>query len=329
VEVSISSFQVDDEWFAVGTVRDITERKRSEDRLNLTQNTVDKAALSIFWVDPESGYFIYANEAACSSIGYTREELLAMIVPEIDVGFFEKGSPSLLQVLDGNSQVETEGVYRTKDGRLLNVLLSIVLTELENRRIIAVFARDITEQKRAEEALTQSEERSRLILNSAGDGIFGVNTKGLVTFMNPNALKMLGFKEEELVGNQIHPIVHHHRSDGTEYPVEECPVLVSATQGATHHIEDEVLWRKDGTFFPVEYTSKPIIRDRKIAGAVVTFRDITDRLKSEQELKQKLEELEQFSELVVGREEKMIGLKEEINGLLVQLDREEKYEIVA
>ncbi len=328
VEVSISSFQVDDEWFAVGTVRDITERKRSEDRLNLTQNTVDKAALSIFWVDPETGYFVYANEAACSAIGYTREELLEMIVPEIDVGFYEEGSPSLLQVLDGKPQVETEGIYRTKDGRLLNVLLSIVLTELENRRIIAVFARDITEQKKAEEALTQSEERSRLILNSAGDGIFGVNTEGLVTFMNPNALKMLGFKEEELVGNQIHPIVHHHHSEGAEYPVEECPVLVSATQGATHHIEDEVLWRKDGSFFPAEYTSKPIIRDGKIAGAVVTFRDITDRLKAEQELKQKLDELEQFNLLVVGREEKMIGLKEEINDLLVKLGQEEKYEIV-
>jgi len=328
VELSISSFQVDDEWFAVGTVRNIAERKRSEDRLNLTQNTVDKAALNIFWVDPETGYFVYANEAACSSLGYTREELLEMIVPEIDVGFFEKESPSLLQVLDGNSQVDTEGVYRTKDGRLLNVLLSILLTELENRRIIAVFARDITEQKEAEKALTESEERNRLILNSAGDGIFGVNESALVTFVNPNALKMLGFKREELVGNQIHPIVHHTRADGTEYPTEECPVRISATRGATHHIEDEVLWRKDGSFFPVEYTSKPIIRDRKIAGAVVTFRDITDRLKAEQELKQRLEELEQFNRLVMGREEKMIGLKEEINGLLVQLGREERYKIV-
>ena len=328
VELSISSFQVDDEWFAVGTVRNITERKRSEDRLNLTQNTVDKAALGIFWIDPESGRFVYANEAACSTIGYTREELLEMIVPEIDVGFYEAESPSLLQVLEGDSQVETEGVYRTKDGRLLNVLLSIVLTELENRRIIAVFARDITEQKRAEAALTESEERSRLILNSAGDGIFGVNETGLLTFINPNALKMLGFKEDELVGNQIHPFVHHHRADGAEYPVEECPVHVSATLGATHHIDDEVMWRKDGSFFPVEYTSKPIIRDGKIAGAVVTFRDITDRLKAERELKQRLEELEQFNRLVMGREEKMIGLKEEINGLLVQLGREERYKIV-
>lgn len=146
--------------------------------------------------------------------------------------------------------------------------------------------------------------------------------------MNPNALKMLGFKEEELVGNQIHPIVYRSRADGTEYPAEECPVLVSATTGATHHIEDEVLWCKDGSFFPVEYTSKPIIRDRKIAGAVVTFRDITDRLKAEQELKQRLEELEQFNRLVMGREEKMIGLKEEINGLLVQLGQAEKYKIV-
>ncbi|MCP4575538.1 MAG: hypothetical protein GY846_04570, partial [Deltaproteobacteria bacterium] len=75
-------------------------------------------------------------------------------------------------------------------------------------------------------------------------------------------------------------------------------------------------------------TSKPIIRDRKITGAVVTFRDITDRLKDEQELKHRLEELEQFNRLVMGREEKMIGLKEEINGLLAQLGREERYKVV-
>ncbi len=327
-EVSVSSFQVDEEWFAVGTVRDITERKQSEDRLNLTQNTVDKAALSIFWVDPESGRFVYANEAACESLGYTREELLEMIVPEIDVGFYEEGSPSLLQVLKDKPQVETEGLYRTKDGRLLNVLLSITTNQLEDRRIIAVAAKDITEQKQAEEALLKSEERSRLILNSAGDGIFGVNETGVVTFMNPNALKMLGFKEDEMVGKSIHPLVHHHRADGTPYPMGECPVYLSATKGMTHHEADEVLWRKDGSSFPVEYTSKPIIRDQKIAGAVVTFRDITDRLKAEGELRQRLEELEQFNRLVTGREEKMIALKEEINELSEQLGREKKYKIV-
>jgi len=182
---------------AFAMVNDITERKQSEDRLRFTQTTVDKAALNIFWVDPETGMFTYANEAACSSMGYTREEFLGMHVLQIDTAFNEEKFAGLMEALEAHSYIETEGIHRTKGGRFLNISLSIVLTRMKDRRVIAIFAQDIT-----------------------------------------------------------------------------------------------------------------------------------DRLKAEKELKQNLEELEQFNQLVVGREEKMIGLKEEINNLLVQLGQAEKYEIV-
>jgi PAS domain S-box-containing protein len=309
-------------------VTDITERKQAEDRLKFTQTTVDKAALNIFWVDPETSEFTYANDAACSSLGYTREELMGMSVFQIDTEFNEEKFSGLMEVLQANSHVETESVHRTKDGRELKVLLSIVLTQLESRRLIAVFARDQTEKKRAEEALTKSEERSRLILNSAGEGIFGVDTEGRVIFINPGALHMLGFDEGELLGKKIHALIHHSHADGSTYPVETCPMYASYHAGTDKHIEDEVLWRRDGISFPVEYSSKPILRGDNVVGVVISFRDITDRLKSEQELKERLEELEQFNRLVVGRELKMIGLKEEVNRLLEKLGESEKYEIV-
>ncbi len=197
VEVTISSFQVDDEWFAVGTVRDITARKEAEDQLKLTQNTVDKAAQSIFWIDPETGRFTYVNEAACESLGYTKDEFLGMSVPDIDAEFSAEKLGGLIQSLKEHFHIETEGVHRAKDGRLLNVMLSIVLTQYQNHQIIGIYAKDITE-----------------------------------------------LKEAEL------------------------------------------------------------------------------------ELKERLEELEKFSRLVVGREEKMIGLKEEINELLIQSGKGEKYKIV-
>jgi PAS domain S-box-containing protein len=264
-------------------VSDITERKQAENQLKLTQNTVDKSAQSIYWVDPETGRFTYVNEAACKSLGYSKEELLGMGVPDIEVGFDPEKLKNVMQALQEKPHVDTEGVHRTKDGRLLNVMLSIVLTEYQDHQIIGVYAKDITDLKRAEEALKQSEERSRLILESAGEGIFGVGPQGQVTFVNPAAVDMLGFSEEELLGNKIHAIIHHHRADNSEYPVEECPMYDSYTKGEINHIDDEVLWRKDGSSFPVEYASMPIAKEGEVVGAVVTFRDITERLKAERE----------------------------------------------
>ena len=89
---------------------------------------------------------------------------------------------------------------------------------------------------------------------------------------------MLDYEPEELIGQLHHELVHHSRPDGKPYPNQECPVYAAFKDGAVHtNVDDEVFWRKDGTSFPVEYTSTPIIEDGKILGAVVTFQDITDR----------------------------------------------------
>ncbi len=125
--------------------------------------------------------------------------------------------------------------------------------------------------------LKASEERSKLILKSAGDGIFGVNDNGQLNFVNPAALKMLGFAEEELMGRAIHPIIHHSRQDGSHYPEEECPMRASFSTGTAHRVEDEVLWSKDGRPLPVGYSSMPLIQDGRVTGAVITFHDISVR----------------------------------------------------
>jgi PAS domain S-box-containing protein len=104
-------------------------------------------------------------------------------------------------------------------------------------------------EERTEE-LKASEERSRLLLHSAGEGIFGVDGQGRLTFVNPAALKMLGFAEEEVMGRSAHELFHHSRIGGAPYPVKECPMHASFTDGTTHQVDDEVLWRKDGGAFP-------------------------------------------------------------------------------
>lgn len=134
--------------------------------------------------------------------------------------------------------------------------------------------------------LEEAEERSRLLLESAEEGIFGVGESGLVNFINPAGLAMLGFEADEVIGQKIHPLIHHTRTDGTPYPIEDCPMHQSLIRGTSHRRDYEVLWRKDGTSFPVEYTSVPIRKNGSNAGTVVVFRDISERKEAERVLKE-------------------------------------------
>jgi PAS domain S-box-containing protein len=178
------------------------------------------------------------------------------------------------------------------------------------------------------ELLAQAEERSRLILGSIGEGIFGLDKEGRVTFLNTSASTILGYTEEEMIGREVHGLIHHSLEDGSDYPKEDCPIYATWTLGIQNHVTAEVLWRKDGRSFPVEYTSTPIMKDGKVMGAVLTFRDITERKQTETELKEHMDELESFTRLTIDREEKMIELKEEINNLLEKTGQEKKYTIV-
>ncbi|MEI7935328.1 MAG: response regulator [Verrucomicrobiota bacterium] len=134
------------------------------------------------------------------------------------------------------------------------------------------------------EQLQVSEERSRLILESSAEGIFGTDTEGRITFVNPAACGMLGFTAEELIGQPSHAAFHHHRPDGSEYPKEECPMFAAYHRGKASRIDDEFLWCKDGTGLPVEYAATPMLKDGAVVGAVISFTDVTERKRNEQAL---------------------------------------------
>lgn len=141
-------------------------------------------------------------------------------------------------------------------------------------------------QKRAQRKLVEAEQKNRLILESAGEGICGLDAKGMTTFVNPAALRMLGYTTQELIGQPMHTTVHHSYPDGSPYPRHKCRMFAACTNGQVHRVDDEVLWRKDGTSFPVDYTSTPIIKNDELVGAVITFRDITQAKQTEQDLKE-------------------------------------------
>jgi PAS domain S-box-containing protein len=138
----------------------------------------------------------------------------------------------------------------------------------------------------AEEELLEAEQRSRLILESVAEGIFGVDAEGRVSFINPSAAEALGYSRDEILGEKIHDLAHHSKPDGSSYPVESCPMYLAYTAGVKALRDDEVLWKKDGTSFPVEYSATPISRgDDELVGAVIAFRDITERRKAEEALR--------------------------------------------
>ncbi|AQU99979.2 response regulator [Desulfococcus multivorans] len=148
--------------------------------------------------------------------------------------------------------------------------------------------------RRQKAALREAEEQSRLILESAGEGIFGVDNDGRTIFINPAAVRLLDFTADELLGRRIHNLIHHSTVDGQPYPEEKCPMSAAYTRGVQDHVTQEVLWRKNGTCFPVEYTSTPIRKNGQVVGAVVTFRDLTEMTALNRDFVSLLEETSDF-----------------------------------
>jgi len=143
-----------------------------------------------------------------------------------------------------------------------------------------------------------SERELRLLLESTDEGIYGIGTQGQCIFINRSAAVMFGYTPEELIGKDIHSVIHCKNPDGTPLLTKSCPILESMRTGTGTRKSDEVFWHKNGTTFPVEYSSYPIRENGTILGAVVTFYDITSRKKTEEELLDARKQAELFVDLL-------------------------------
>ena len=148
--------------------------------------------------------------------------------------------------------------------------------------------------------IQQRENRIRLLLDSTAEGIYGLDLEGRCTFANKQCLALLGYQEvDELLGKNMHALIHHTQNNGSPYQEEECYIYESFKKGEGAHIVGELFWHKDGTGFPSEYSSFPVWQDNNIIGSVVTFTDITERQQAEEKIRRYSQAMEQSGEAIV------------------------------
>ena len=202
-----------------------------------------------------------------------------------DIGAWKQDDQDFDFETDGiDREIDLEGLPSSQDSGIKNDQLQEAL--LQAQRVAKIRDNALNALKIAETKLRVSEERTRMLLKAAGEGIFGLDKEGLVTFINPAAQLLLGFTEHEFIRGNIHKLIHHTLPDGSPYHENDCKILSSIQDGRLTRVMDEIFWRKDETPFPVEYITAPIRseKDGKIDGVVVVFSDISDRQLMQAEL---------------------------------------------
>ena len=212
---------------------------------------------------------------------------------------------------DGEAFVDVAAGVRTKEG--------VVVCRLSAWRAegsggdaasVVVAATDASGQEDAVARLAQLETQHRVILDSAGEGIYGLDPNGRVTFGNRAAEDIIGWRTEKILGQKVHDVHHHSHVDGSPYAVEDCPVYAALTDGEVHTVDDEVFWHANGNAIPVEYTSTPILKDGKPDGAVVIFRNVSRRRELERQRAEAFAEIKTLKEQL---EQERDYLRDEIN----------------
>jgi PAS domain S-box-containing protein len=267
-------------------VEDITERKRSEEALHKSEERFRLAAQAAKMYAYEWDVLtdkIVRSEEYVNVLGYssqekqlTRQQLLTTIHPDDRALFI--GSVDQLTPQNSTSQIS----YRVlqPDGSPVWLEKSAKAFFDEQGKLLRMIGMvaNITERKRAEQAQRESEDKLRLLLDSTGEAIYGIDLEHRCTFCNLACLRILGYERiDEVLGKNMHALMHHTHGDGTFFPVEECRVHRVIRTGKGDHGEEEVLWSNNGTGFPAEYWSYPQLRGEEVVGAVVAFVDITER----------------------------------------------------
>ena len=232
-------------------------------------------SLDLLSISDTKVHFKRLNAAWEIVLGYSIEELLSRQITDfIYPDDVESMLATLAELSEKNSVSKFIIRMRHKDG----TYRWLEWRAASDGTMVYAAAHDITEQKQTNEIIAESEAKLRLLLESTGEAIYGIDTNGDCTFCNPACIEVLGYShEDDLLGKNMHSLIHHSYVDGKPYPVEECDIYKAFNTGEEIRVENDVLWRSDGSCFPSEYRSHPQIVNGEIVGAVVAFADITER----------------------------------------------------
>lgn len=267
---------------------DISDQIRAAERLRLQAAALESAANAIVITD-KKGTILWTNPAFGDLTGYTSEEALGRNQRLLSSGKQSKEFyANLWQTISTGKIWRGELTNRRKDGRFYTEEQTItpVCSDSGDITHFVAVKQDITERRRAAQELCDREDKLRLILESTAEAVYGINLEGRCTFCNPACLRLLGYRHsDELLDKNMHELIHHSRPTGTKLPAEECRILHAFKTGRGTHVDDEVLWKADGTSFPAEYWSHPQRKGEDIVGAVVAFIDITQRKAAEEQIR--------------------------------------------
>jgi two-component system sensor histidine kinase VicK len=278
--------------FIIATGIDVTEQRAAQATLSESEaryRQLVEGSLGVVLTHTLAGIILSINSYGAESLGRSVDEMLGVpltiFMPSHQRANFDRYLHEIAETGEAQGRVELSAratASHAPETRVIAYRNKLIRVDDREPYILA-FGVDISEQVRAEEKLRTLIHQSNSILESVGDGIYGIDLDGNVTVINPAASQMLGYKPNELLGKNLHQAVHHTRADGSPYPEDECAISQAVRNLSTVRVASEIFWRKDSTSFPVEYVARPQIdssssgRNEKAIGAVVAFRDTTER----------------------------------------------------
>jgi PAS domain S-box-containing protein len=247
---------------------------RQAERLRKQAELLDLAHDAILVRDIRTSVIVFWNEGAAAMYGWPKADALGFVSHVLLKAEFPERLSSIERQLRQQGHWQGELMHTCRGGRTLAVSSRWVVQRDARNEPSAILEMDtdVTERKRAQEELLSVTRHMRAVLEATAEGIYAIDGQGRCTFINKSAARLLGYEPREVLGKNVHELIHHYRPDGSPYPEAECPILRAYRQGRGIEQAADVFWRRDGTSFPVEFSSDPLCEGDSFTGVVVVFR---------------------------------------------------------
>jgi PAS domain S-box-containing protein len=265
--------------------QDVTDQRQVEMALHSSEERyreVVENSLGFVFTCSLEGRLTSLNAFTAETLGYRAGALNDRFVTELLDAAGLAAFQDCLRALAKQDEWQGALPLRRSDGAFRRIACRSRRMQLPGERpFILIHGTDVTEQHETEQALHIATRQRELILDSVADGIYGIDLAGRLTFINQAGARSLGYSPDQLIGRDLHEVVHHSNADGTPYSKSTNPILHALRRCEPIRMRDEIFWRDDGTAFPVEYSANPLMEDGVVSGMVVAFRDVSERRRLE------------------------------------------------